>query len=320
MQLDQTHVVVRKRMQTEIADLALVMIREYPTALLFGLTLGAIPWAVLNWCLLGWIPIREAEFGLSDDDAALELYRYLAWMTLLVFAQAPAAGAWTTYYLGQAVFEKRPTWTSVRNVVRKQFSRWFWHLAVIRLAVPAMIFLAFRWGQPFDQTADFVVYFGVMAWMLIARAGRPFLPEVILLEQCPTRSKNPNVVTLHRRMRILHKPMAGELTARMFNVAVAATLGVLALFYTFCFLRGIALGQWNQDSFSYLVLFPASLWLIAIVSVYYRLLNYLDTRIRLEGWEVELAVRAEEVRQFGEETGLQSPAVATLGSRREPGP
>lgn len=317
MQLDQTHLVIRKRVQTEIADLALVMIRKYPTALLIGLTLGAIPWAILNWCLLAWIPIREAEFGLSDDDAAMELYRYLAWMTLLVFAQAPAAGAWTTYYLGQSVFEKRPTWASVRSQVRKFFPRWFWHLAVIRLTIPVMIFLAVRWGQPFDQTADFVVYFAVLAWLLIVRAGRPFLPEIILLEQCPVRSEDPSAITLRRRMRVLHKPMAGELTARMFNVSVAATIVVLAVFYTFGFLRGITLGEWNQDSFSYLVLFPAALWLVAIISVYYRLLNYLDTRIRLEGWEVELAVRAEEVRQFGQQDSLSPATSATLGERRE---
>ncbi len=50
-----------------------------------------------------------------------------------------------------------------------------------------------------------------------------------------------------------------------------------------------------------LVFFPLALWLVAGASVIIRLLNYLDTRIRLEGWEVELSVRAESLRQFGNE-------------------
>ena len=44
-----------------------------------------------------------------------------------------------------------------------------------------------------------------------------------------------------------------------------------------------------------------------------RLLSYLDTRIRLEGWEVELAIRVEAMRQFGEDAGMMGniPAAAS---------
>ncbi len=58
--------------------------------------------------------------------------------------------------------------------------------------------------------------------------------------------------------------------------------------------RGVLLLQWNfLDLIVLLVLYPLALWAVAGVSVVVRLLGYLDTRIRLEGWEVELAVRAE---------------------------
>ncbi|MEM9644367.1 MAG: hypothetical protein AAF989_05195 [Planctomycetota bacterium] len=62
---------IRKRMQTEIADLALVAIRRYPWAMLVGFTLGALPWAVANLFLLGWIPLRESAFGFGDEDVAV---------------------------------------------------------------------------------------------------------------------------------------------------------------------------------------------------------------------------------------------------------
>lgn len=301
MQLDRTHIVIRKRMQTEIADLALVMIRCYPRALLLGFTAGALPWAIANTVLLAWIPIRESEYGFGDQDASRELFRYLSWMSLLVIAQTPIAGVGTTYFLGQAVFEKQPTWSSVWKEIRRQFGSWFWWLGMLRLPVPIMALLAVRWGQPFDPFFDVFVLLFVLAWVAFVRAGRPFVPEIILLEQCPRTSDDERVVTFAKRVRALHRPMTGELTSRMITVACGAIVMVIALNYTLGWLRGIAVGQWDSDLFSLLFLFPLSLWIVAGISVYFRLLSYLDTRIRLEGWEVELAMRAEELRQFGRE-------------------
>ena len=68
----------------KIGDLAMVMIRRYPLALLVGFALGALPWAIANAALLSWIPISEAAYGLDDEEAMLELSRYTAWMMLLV--------------------------------------------------------------------------------------------------------------------------------------------------------------------------------------------------------------------------------------------
>jgi hypothetical protein len=44
---------------------------------------------------------------------------------------------------------------------------------------------------------------------------------------------------------------------------------------------------------------PLALWTVVALSIFVRFLCYLDARIRLEGWEVELAVRAEALRQRG---------------------
>ncbi|MAI34002.1 MAG: hypothetical protein CMM07_20320 [Rhodopirellula sp.] len=302
MQLDQTHVVIRLRKFTEIGDLSLIMIRRYPEALLVGFGAGAIGWVITNMILLGWIPWEESSYGLDDEAAFGEVSRYLIWMTLLVTLQTPAAGVFTTLYLGQAVFEKRPTWKFVRSEVRRQFKRWFWVLGIQRLAVPTMILLAFRWGQPVSGFWDICIPLIILGWAVVVRANRPFAPEILLLEQCPLRASSESVITMSKRSKSLHRPMSGELTGRFASVSLILAGIAFSCFYTLISFRGITLGFWNFMNLTVLlVFFPLALWLVASVSVIIRLLNYLDTRIRLEGWEVELSVRAEALRQFGSE-------------------
>jgi hypothetical protein len=314
MQLDRTHVVIRLRALSEIGDLAMVMIRRYSSSLLIGFSAGASVWALANAVLLGWIPIQEAAYGLDDEEAVTEIARYIGWMTLLVILQTPAAGVLTTLYLGQAVFEQRPTWASVLAEAKRQFSRWFWVLGVKRLAIPAMLLLAVRWGQPWSGWWDAAVPIGIFLLTAVIRSSRPFIPEIVLLEQCPLRGDARTVITMSRRSKALHTPMGSELSGRFVAIALALFALLLSVLYTLIWVRGIALGHWNLlDVFVLLVLYPLALWIVAGISVLVRMLSYLDTRIRLEGWEVELAVRAEAMRQFGEEAGLIAGPSTQLG-------
>jgi hypothetical protein len=189
---------------------------------------------------------------------------------------------------------------------KRQFPTWFWVLGVKRLAVPTMILLALRWGRPADVFADVFVPIMILLAMFAIRGSRPFVPEILLLEQCPIKSNSESVITLAARSRGLHRPMAGDLGGRLISLGVVfAGLNVCVL-YTLMAIRGVLLLQWNfLDLAVLLVLYPLSLWTVAGVSVVVRLLSYLDTRIRLEGWEVELAVRAEAMRQFGDESCQQ---------------
>ena len=307
MQLDRTHVVIRLRSLSEIGDLALVMIRRYPSALAIGFAIGALPWAVANAVLLNWIPVREMAYGFSDREAAAELWRYITWMTLLVVLQAPAAGVLTTVYLGQAVFEHQPTWQSVFREVRRQFWRWFLTLGVGRMAVPALAIAALRWGQPADALFDIAIPIGLALAVGAVRSSRPFLPEIVLLEQCPFRTGGAGTIRVSRRVRSLHSPLSGDLSGRFLAVSGLLLFLTLGMFFTLAWLRGIATGQWSTDALALTVLYPLALWTVAGWSVMVRLLGYLDARIRLEGWEVELAVRAEAMRQFGSEAGWIAP-------------
>ncbi|KAA5543700.1 hypothetical protein FYK55_10930 [Roseiconus nitratireducens] len=314
MQLDQTHVAVRVRTLSEIGDLALVLLHRYPTTLLVGFTLGALPWIVADGLLLYWIPITEAQFGLDDSEAFTELCRYAAWMALLVFLQTPAAGVITTIYLGEAVFEHKPTWRSAYQVARKQFWRWFYCLGVRRLAIPAMLLVAVRMFEPFHSGFDVAAPIAIFFAALLIRAGRPFLPEMILLERCPLRSKDPQEITLRRRARALHRPVGNDVGSRWLTISGTLVVIFAGLFYSLVWARGVTTGYWNFGLFTWLVLYPLALWTVGGLSVIVRMLAYLDTRIRLEGWDVELAVRAEAIRQFGAEsepTGRTSAAEPT---------
>ncbi len=299
MQLDRTHVAIRVRSLSEIGDLALVMVRQYPASLLVGFAVGAAPWVIANALLLGEIPWREAAYGFEDPDAAAELYRYLLWMATLVTLQTPAAGLLMTYYLGQAVFERRPTWQSGLRELARQWPRCTWVFGVKRLAIPAMVLVAIRWGQPVDGFFDGVVPIGLLVFVAAIRSSRPFLPEILLLEQCPTRPTAGQTITVARRAKSLHRPMSGELSGRYLAVSFVLLFLMLSVYYTIYWARGIAIGVWRPDFTALFVFYPLSLWIVAGLSVIIRLLGYLDTRIRLEGWEVELALRAEAIRQFG---------------------
>ncbi|SMP63416.1 protein of unknown function [Neorhodopirellula lusitana] len=326
MQLDKTNVAIRVRTLSEIGDLSLLMIRRYPRAFFQAFFLGAGFWIVLDLILLGWLPFRVDDASTFDDEASSDFFRYLFWMATLVFLQAPIAGVLSTFSLGQSIFEGQPTLSRTFREVRSMAWPLVWTLGVKRMAIPAALMLAFRWGQ---EWSGFFDVFMPMLFILIAamiRGNRPFVAEMILLERCPLRTDQPGAITLKRRSKALHSPMAGELGGRFLAVSMILVALMGCVFYSIFWVRGIAIGVWEMNLVACLVFYPLALWLIASLSVVVRLLGYLDARIRLEGWEVELAIRAEAIRQFGDDimdppqpppqqelppTSQQAPAPAT---------
>lgn len=314
MQLDRTHVTIRVRTLSEIGDLALLMIRRYPHAFFHAFFLGASGWILANALLLGGLSAVFTGESIFSGDSGDERFRYLFWVMTLVFLQTPLAGVLTTYTLGQAIFEQEPSLRKAFREVRSLFWPLFWTLGVKRLAIPAMMVVAVRWNQPAHPFYDVLLpIFFILAAALI-RSNRPFVAEMILLERCPIRSKREGVITLRRRSKALHSPLASELGGRFLTVSMTLTALLFCLYFALVWVRGIAVGVWDADALAMHVFFPLSLWLIASFSVVVRLLGYLDARIRLEGWEVELALRAEAIRQFGEDF-MEVP----LNEVRQPG-
>jgi hypothetical protein len=54
--------------------------------------------------------------------------------------------------------------------------------------------------------------------------------------------------------------------------------------------------EWGFDQAMFTLYFPLALWLVVGYFTVVRFLSYLDLRIRREGWEVELLMRAERTR------------------------
>ena len=298
MELDQTHVVIRTRSLSEIGDLAMILIRRYPAAAIFGFAVGAAPWIVLNTLLLGWIPISEFAHSPRYVPATGELNRYLLLMVTLVILQAPLAGVLTTTLIGRAVFEHQVTWRAAIDGLRPIFWRCFWVLGIVRGPLPLMLILVTNWGEPFAVGREGLVVVMWLIWVGFLRALRPFLPEILLLERCPLRSDSPDAITVRRRSSALQAPLAGDLFGRFIRVSFMLAVLAAAVFYTLVWARGVMWGAWDRGLVSYLIFLPLALWAVAGLSVLVRFLSYLDTRIRLEGWEVDLAVRAETQRQI----------------------
>jgi len=314
MQLDRTHVKVRARSLAEIGDLSLLLVRRYPGALIVGFTLGALPWAILNFLLIGLIPITEARDGIFDEQTYYERARYVWLMAALIFLQTPLAGMFTTFYIGQAVFEERPPWRAVIQACREVLAPVLVVLGFWRGPLVAMAVLATNWGGDFAPGREVFWLVVVVLWAMGLRAFRPFAPEILLLERCPLRSRTPGAITASRRSSLLHSPIAGDLLGRFLMVSLIVTALALSVFFGIMSARGILTTQvnWTLQIQSLLipdvllVWVPLAMWIVAGLSIFMRFLGYLDARIRLEGWEVELAVRAEALRQFGSE---QSPAL-----------
>ena len=69
------------------------------------------------------------------------------------------------------------------------------------------------------------------------------------------------------------------------------------------FISGVFFGVWTWEWWMDIVVFPINLWLVALWGTVFRFLSYLDCRTRLEGWELDLRLRAEAQRLTGANDG-----------------
>ena len=318
MQLDRTEVVIRTRTLSELGDLGLRLLHRFPGKLVPVAIAGSLPTMLIAFLAvghllpdLGWPQLLEEPWdSIAQDDFNAVVGRWVYWIVLLSITMAPWSGLPLTHLLGQIVFERSPSRREAIAALGQRPWATFWVLGLVRLSVFVVLLAASTWFVPPD------VYFaevlgGIAALlMLTIRGSRPFVVEMLLLERCPLRA-GAGGLPLRVRSSALHSPLAGELGGRSLTTgAMAAVLGG-SLFYTLVWSRGVLLGQWSYDAIAMTVFLPVSLWTVLSLCTIVRFLGYLDARIRLEGWEVELAMRAEAIRQFGEAADALSPPPVT---------
>jgi hypothetical protein len=296
LQLDNTRISVSERTLLDTFDLALRVIRHELWSLLRSFAVGALPLFAMNYVLIGWMMDRERATFFYVDDVGL-ISRYIWNMALMVTIEAPLASLFTTAYLGQAMFVEKPSWKSIGRDVMQMFPRILWSQVITRgvLAVWLLTWSLDRYSD-FDSTIEIVGMGALAMYVLGVRSWRPFITEIILLEQNPLSSRNENAITVSRRSAQLHAPSAGDLLFRGIGSAFLAVFLTLSVFGTFVFLSGVLLNHWQPGPRMIGFVLPLAMWIVAGFMTVVRFLSYLDLRIRHEGWEVELLMRAEANR------------------------
>jgi hypothetical protein len=304
MQLDRTRIAIRERGVLETLDLALQVTRAFAGPLAICSLLAVVPLALINYALVGWMAPAQA-----DDE--ITGFRYLWNMSALIFLEAPLASAFVIAWLGPALFLEQKTVQQVVNDVFRRALQLAWTHGLLRgVFVAWFLFLLVTRDQS-DSNAliEVVALTMLLSWSAALRAFRPYITEIVLLEHSPLWPRRQDVLTIGRRSAHLHAPTSGDLVARWCGTAAIVVLLVLLTLVTAFAALGFLISDWpfhvstepfemasNLDWFKLQIVFPACLWLIVLFVSVVRFLGYLDLRIRLEGWEIELLMRAESLR------------------------
>lgn len=291
MQFDQSFVAIRSRGTLELLDLSLQVIRVYGWHLLGLLACGAVPLIAIDFLVIRWHCRGPLPEYLDSREGWL-------WL-ILVYSQAQLGTVFLGHFLGQAVFQARPSWrATIRAVLTRPVGLIWLHL-ILRGGL-LFVFLPLLFpstSSPEDGRAMF-------SWMVIMvlvfggiRLARPYVNEVLTLERphfFPRTGEEE--ISFSRRSAVLHAGGFLELLGKGFLYGLIAAGLVSSFYLASCKLLEISAmtfqNIWLQES----ILWVAGLWLTAGFIAVARFLAYLDLRIRQEGWDVELLIRAESHR------------------------
>jgi hypothetical protein len=263
--LDNYRIVIRERKLFEQMDLSLRLIREHAAPLAVAFLLGLGPFFLFNT----WLFSQGAWSELDPNYPWTPMF----WMVALVVWELPLASAPATLYLGQALFDAQPNprkiaadlWRSLGQLIFYQMIlRGFALLTIVGCFVPFTI--------------------------------RPYMSEIILLERNPFASGRKGRMSTGRRAAAMHRGMGGDFFLRWLVMLLCAAVLVLAVWLSLSVVAGLLWNEWTWDGPFYWLFFPLAIWFVAAWLTVVRFLGYLDLRIRREGWEVELLMRAEATR------------------------
>jgi hypothetical protein len=260
VRIDQAQIAIRERSWLDNLDLALHVIRAHAGPLLVCALFGVLPMVLVNYAIVNSFYGSQLAEDTNFDAFVLAM--------LLVMIEAPLATAPLTLYLGQALFLEKP---KGREMAR-HFLQCLPQLILFQLIVRCVLILP------------------IVTWF-IPYALWPYLNEVILLERNPLVGHWGQLSTMQRNA-LLHRGNSGDYVVR----GLAAGLLALALIFALWMTQSIAL-QWllglQQGWTAQVVSLQCVLWIVAVYFTVARFLAYLDQRIRGEGWEVELFLRAQ---------------------------
>ena len=214
---------------------------------------GIAPWAVLN----GWL---LAEPGFPT----------IGWIALL-YVEVPWATAPLTIVLGDLMFRRQ-----------------------VRLARIAGTLLV---GLPAMILSQVLLRGLLLVFVVVMPSQYPFLDEVILLEQEVEKSERKSVFDQIRRARMLTSGYEGEFFVRWLGQLLLGTTFALCVLMSVKVLGSTLFGNeltWYRPGMGDLngLLFQAAVWVAVAFFGVYRFFAYVDRRIRLEGWELDVQIKA----------------------------
>ena len=309
MQLDRTEIAIRGRSTLELLDLSLQVIRRYWRPLITSSALIGLPLMALNVLLIGWMLSEQGRLAMSEleqVDWAVQ-NRYVFHLVSLWFLEYPLASLPATVFIGNQIFFETLTFRKLIETLRPLAWRAILVLGILRMGLIGLILELFILrDEPFNPFVE-IVLLSVLCcgWAVIRRSSAPYSPEILGLESCQLRSgKKKSDLTYWKRARALHTPIAGDCVGRFIACAGVTTI-LVCMFYSLSLVGdfvGVRQGKVEfinsilSNRTMLWVMLPLTIWLASVYATVFRFLTYLDSRIRLEGWEVELQLKAERTR------------------------
>ena len=297
MQLDKTEIVIRQRSALELLDLSLRVLRRHGLKIAAACALFGVPLLIADVWLSAWMFSEDAVMS-AEELAEPQTYlrsRHAVHLLVLFLFQFPLISLPATIFLGDQVFYESPT---IKQLLSKLGGIWIqivWVIGICRLGLVSLgLALVVNRNTVFDPAVETFLLIG-LAVSLLMRAVWPFAPEILGLERCLIRPTRESPISYAVRRTGLHQSVSSDHVGRFLLCSIAAVALAATLYGSL--LMSIAALVGNIDSIWYdRVLIPVVLWLVGLFVVVFRFLSYLDSRIRLEGWELELRLRAEGQR------------------------
>jgi len=300
MNFDDTELVICQRSNADLFDMTLRVWEKYNWRLLTKYLWGCIPFTILNVGLLGWMISSDGLISgeLLDYSQFQSRSRYFFDHAMLVFLELPLAGLFATAYLGEVTFRQDPSARQLIRSVLKRCGGVLVVLGVLRFGLIGPILMLFlpRYGK-YDPFIELFLL-GIMATglSLLTRTFRPYAPEIVVLERCDLKQKDKSQPSYAKRSNWLHVPVSSECFVRMSLLFLINSAGISALLLAYLFLQGVTSSNWQWGWIVDWIVLPIAFWTLGAFATVFRFLCYLDSRIALEGWEVELLMRAEANR------------------------
>lgn len=302
MQFDKTAITISQRKLFELFDLSLIVLRCYFGTIVLCSMIGIAPFAIANFLLT--LPLWDYENlalrSIDFVDPWTYRIRFYIVQMILVFLQMPLALSALTFFIGQAVFVQQQ---SIKQVFKSCLQRW-WQLVLIlgvfRIGLLGYLQLL---NMFFNPQINVGLELGICLMLVcgavfVARAARPFAPEILVLERTNLfKNKSENSTpSFSQRNKWLHSMQFSDNFGAHLLLTLIAVVSVACLSTSIVLVLSVISKTWTWSEWMDLIGLPIVCWGVAVWLTIIRFLLYMNTRIQTEGWEVELKFKAESER------------------------